>query len=88
MFSWPVEVGGSAAGTAQVAAQRTGRRQLIGKWRTALRLVAMEDNRFVGVAIKPGVAGRIKWSGGATSRPIRADVNVPTAAVAVALPLP
>jgi len=42
----------------------------------------------VGVAIKPGVAGRIRWSGGATSRPIGADVNVPTAAVAVALPLP
>jgi len=48
----------------------------------------MEDNRFVGVAIKPGVAGRIRWSGGATSKPIGADVNVPTAAVAVALPLP
>ena len=54
----------------------------------------------MGVAIKPGVAGRIRWSGGVTSRPIGAKVNVPTAvlqptevlqptpAVAVALPRP
>ncbi|XP_039787727.1 uncharacterized protein LOC120654283 [Panicum virgatum] len=48
----------------------------------------MLDSWFVGVAIKPGVAGRIRWSGGATSRPIGAEVNVPTAAVAVALPMP
>ena len=60
----------------------------------------MEDSRIVGVAIKPGVAGWIRWSGGATSRPIGAEVNVPTAvlqptevlqpaaAVAVALPRP
>ena len=48
----------------------------------------MADSRIVGVAIKPGVAGRIRWSGGATSRPIGAEVNVPTAAVAVALPMP